>query len=121
MIGFFTARNLLLSPFLSTAVYVQLRGRVRHKFSRLIADHANLMAPYNTLIYMFAAVPAKPFADVRQFPELAPITAQWQMIRDEALKLSCSSGCSSVLSCTPFSFEPRWDWSVWVSLWIGRS
>src|SRR5437868_11894627 len=87
MNGFLTARNLLLALFFSTAAYVQLRGRVRHKLSRLIADHANLMAPYNALIYMFAAVPAKPFADVRQFPELAAIAAQWQTIRDEALKL----------------------------------
>jgi len=87
MNGLFTARNVLLAIFLLTAVYVQLRGRVHHKFSRLIADHANLMAPYNTLMYLFSAVRARPYAEVEQFPELAVLTAQWRMIRDEALKL----------------------------------
>ncbi len=87
MNGLLTARNILIAIFLSTAAYVQLRGRVHHKFSRLFADHANLMAPYNTLMYLFSAVKAQPYADIAQFPELAPVTVQWQMIRDEALKL----------------------------------
>jgi beta-hydroxylase len=73
--------------YLSTVLYVQLRGHVRHKLKRLAADHANVLAPYNTLMYLFSAVPAKPYADVSQFPELQQITAQWQVIRDEALKL----------------------------------
>ena len=30
-------------------LYVQLRGNVRHKLRRLAADHANVLAPYNTL------------------------------------------------------------------------
>jgi beta-hydroxylase len=87
MNGFLIFRNVLIAIFFSSAAYVQLRGRVHHKFSRLFADHANLMAPYNTLMYLFSAVKAKPYADVSQFPELAPVTAQWPMIRDEALKL----------------------------------
>jgi beta-hydroxylase len=87
MNGFLIFRNILIAIFLSSAAYVQLRGRVHHKFSRLFADHANLMAPYNTLMYLFSAVQAKPYADISQFPELAPVTAQWPMIRDEALNL----------------------------------
>ena len=34
-----------------------------------------------------SAVPAKPYADMSQFPELRQVTALWQVIRDEALKL----------------------------------
>src|SRR6478736_4264466 len=87
MNGILTAHNIFLALFLSTAIFVQLRGRVHHKLSRLIADHANLMAPYNTLMYLFSAVEAKPYAEVHQFPELGAITSQWRMIREEALKL----------------------------------
>ncbi len=80
-------RMVVLATFLACVTFVQFRGRVRHKLSRLVADHANLLAPYNTLMYLFSAVKAKPYADMRQFPELREVTEQWQMIRDEALKL----------------------------------
>jgi beta-hydroxylase len=36
---------------------------------------------------MFSAVPNKPFIDVAQFPELKPLTDNWQTLRDEAVKL----------------------------------
>ena len=83
----FSARLWVLMTFLACVTYVQFRGRVRHKFSRLVADHANLLAPYNTLMYLFSAVKAEPYADVRDFPELRQVTEQWQTIRDEALQL----------------------------------
>lgn len=40
-----TPKYFLLLLFLSSAAYVQFRGKVRHKASRLIADHANVLAP----------------------------------------------------------------------------
>ena len=82
-----SARPWVLVTFLACVTYVQFRGRGRHKFSRLVADHANLLAPYNTLMYLFSAVKAKPYADVRDFPALRQVTEQWQTIREEALKL----------------------------------
>ena len=51
-------------------LYVQLRGNVRHKLKRLAADHANVLAPYNTLMYLFSSVRARPYTDIAQFPEL---------------------------------------------------
>jgi beta-hydroxylase len=82
-----TPKYIVLALYLSTIAYVQLRGRVRHKLSRLAADHANVLAPYNTLMYLFSAVPARPFMDMQRFPELAQLTAQWRTIRDEASRL----------------------------------
>ena len=38
-------------------------------------------------MYLFSKVPAKPYADVKQFPELAVLKDNWEMIRDEGLKL----------------------------------
>ena len=45
------------------------------------------MAPYNALMYLFSAVPNRPFVDVSRFPELSPLRDNWQTIREEAVKL----------------------------------
>jgi len=55
-----SVKVLVVAAWLSTVLYVQLRGQVRHKLKRLAADHANVLAPYNTLMYLFSAVRAKP-------------------------------------------------------------
>jgi beta-hydroxylase len=78
---------IVLYLFIASAVYVHYRGRVRHGFFRQLTDHSSLMAPYNTLMYVFSAVPNRPFVDVGRFPELAPLQENWQTIRGEALQL----------------------------------
>jgi beta-hydroxylase len=78
---------IILYVFVASALYVHLRGRVRHKLTKQLADHSTIMAPYNTLMYLFSAVPAKPILDPRQLPELDVLRANWQTIRDEALSL----------------------------------
>lgn len=77
----------ILLTFIATGLYVHFRGRVKHKLFRQLTDHSTLMAPYNALMYLFSSVPAKPYTDVRQFPELAVLKQNWQMIRDEGLRL----------------------------------
>ena len=78
---------IVLYLFIASAVYVHYRGRVRHGFFRQLTDHSSLMAPYNALMYLFSAVPNRPYVDVARFPELAPLSANWQAIREEALAL----------------------------------
>ncbi len=73
--------------YLAWALFVHYRGRERHKFHRQLTDHSTVIAPYNAIMYAFSAVPNRPFIDVARFPELAPLRDNWQMIRDEALKL----------------------------------
>jgi beta-hydroxylase len=73
--------------FASAATYVQMRGRVRMKLRRQIFDHSTFTAPYNALMYWFSAAPNTPFLDLDEFPELRPLADNWQMIRDEALRL----------------------------------
>jgi beta-hydroxylase len=69
------------------ALWVQQRGRERHRFHRQLTDHSTVIAPFNAIMYGFSAVPNKPFVDVAQFPELKPLQENWQTIRDEALSL----------------------------------
>jgi beta-hydroxylase len=68
-------------------MYVHFRGRVRHGFFRQLTDHSTFLAPYNALMYLFSAVPNRPFVDVNQFPELAALRENWRTIRDEASPL----------------------------------
>lgn len=78
---------IVLYVFVASAVCVHYRGRVRHGFLRQFSDHSTLMAPYNCLMYLFSAVPNRPWLDVDDFPELTPLSDNWQTIRDEALAL----------------------------------
>lgn len=80
-------RLLILAAFVVAGVFTHLRGRVRHRIGRQLTDHSTFMAPYNALMYLFSAVPARPFIDLRDFPDLAPLQQHWQTIRDEALRL----------------------------------
>ena len=59
---------------LGSALYVHLRGRERFRFTRQLFNHSTLLAPYNALVFLFSAVPAKAFQDVSRFPELAPLS-----------------------------------------------
>jgi beta-hydroxylase len=83
----FTLKYLLLAAFVASVAYVHFRGRERHRLSRQFADHSTIMAPYNAVMYLFSAVAAKPYADLKHFPELAVLRTNWKIIRDEALKL----------------------------------
>ena len=78
---------IVLYVFIASAVYVHYRGWVRHGFLRQLTDHSSLMAPYNALMYLFSAVPNRPYVDVARFPELAPLRDHWQTIREEAVAL----------------------------------
>ncbi|MEO8631105.1 MAG: aspartyl/asparaginyl beta-hydroxylase domain-containing protein [Betaproteobacteria bacterium] len=80
-------RYLYLLTFILSGLYIHFRGKVRHTFTRQLTDHSTFLAPYNALMYMFSAVPAKPYLNVQDFPELAPLQQNWQIIREEALKL----------------------------------
>lgn len=80
-------RLLILALFVAAGMFTHLRGRVRHRIGRQLTDHSTFMAPYNALMYMFSAVPSRPFIDLREFPELDPLRQHWTTIRDEALRL----------------------------------
>ena len=79
---------IVLYAFIASAVFIHYRGRVRHGFFRQLTDHSSLMAPYNALMYLFSAVPNRPYVDVeRAFRSSRRCRENWQSIRDEALHL----------------------------------
>ncbi len=73
--------------FIISAIYVHYRGKVRHKFFRQLSDHSTFMAPINCFMYMFSAVPNKPYIAVDSIPELQLLQENWELIRTEGLAL----------------------------------
>src|SRR3989442_2319256 len=86
-VNWLAPKFIVVYVFFASMMYVHLRGRVRHRFYRQLTDHSTFLAPYNALMYMFSAVPVRPFVDVNAFPELKPLAENWKTIRDEALQL----------------------------------
>lgn len=78
----------IIAIWLGSIVYVYFRGRVRASFFRTIMDHSAVLAPVNVFMYLFSSVPAKPFIPPSYLPELKVLDDNWELIRDEALKLA---------------------------------
>lgn len=78
---------ILLAGYVGSAAYVHFRGKVRHRLKRQLTDHSTFMAPYNCFVYLFSRVPNRPVQDIARFPELLKLRENWQVIRDEALRL----------------------------------
>src|SRR6476620_9104927 len=95
----------LLYVYIASAIYVHYRGRVRHGFFRQVTDHSTLMAPYNALMYLFSAVPNRPYVEVSAFPELAPLAENWQTIRREAQQLLESGRIRSATTYNDLGFN----------------
>jgi len=83
----FSFKFIILYIYIISAAYTQFRGKVRLKFMRQLINHSTLMAPINALMYLFSAVPNKPYYEVKDFPELTVLADNWQIIRVEAENL----------------------------------
>jgi beta-hydroxylase len=70
-----------------SAAAVHFRGKARLRFSRQLTDHSTFTAPYNALVYLASRAPHRPFLDPDGFPDLKPLAENWQVFRDEGLKL----------------------------------
>jgi len=79
---------IVLYVYIISLAYTQFRGKTRVKFTRQVFDHSFILSPINAVMYLFSSVPTKePFLDMKQFPELALLRDNWQIIREEAQQL----------------------------------
>lgn len=83
----FAPKYVIAALFVVSAVAIHYRGHVRHRFFRQLSDHSTILAPYNVFMYLFSAVPSKPYLDISQFPELTVLQENWRVIREEAVNL----------------------------------
>ena len=81
-------RHWVLIIFIASALYVHLRGKVRFGLVRALTDFTVLLAPFNALMYLFSRAPATAYLDPKRFKELEVLQQNWQVIREEALKLN---------------------------------
>ena len=79
---------IILAIFIASAVYVQRRGKVKHKFLRQFFDHSTLMAPINVIMYWWSKVPTTPYLANEHFPDIKVLEDNWEVIRDEANALA---------------------------------
>ena len=115
-------KYLILGAFLLSVVYVHRRGKVRFSFVRQLFNHSSLLAPYNSLMYLFSAVPSRPLLTEREFPELAPLSENWQMIRDEAFKLRDEGYIRGALKNNDIGFNSffKRGWKRFYLKWYDR-
>ncbi|MBA4151290.1 MAG: lipid A hydroxylase LpxO, partial [Acinetobacter sp.] len=73
---------IILAIFIASAIYVQRRGKVKHKFSRQFFDHSTLMAPINVIMYWWSKVPTTPYLANEHFPDIKALEDNWEVIRD---------------------------------------
>lgn len=109
--------------FIVCALYVQLRGKVRHeKLTRRLTDHSNLLGPVNCLFYGFSALKNQPFYSISHFPELDVLQRHWQVIRDEALALNAKREikASDDLDDLGFNSFFRTGWKRFYLSWYGE-
>ncbi len=70
-----------------SAAAVHFRGKSRLRFSRQLTDHSTFAAPYNALVFLASRAPPRPYLDLDDFPDLKILTENWQVFRDEGLRL----------------------------------
>ncbi len=82
-----SVKFIILYTLIISTIIVHYRGKVRYKFFRQLTDHSTFMAPINMPMYALSGVENRPYINQANFPQLAVLKANWQIIRDEALQL----------------------------------
>ncbi len=117
----FTPKWLAMYAWVATVCYVHFRGQVRHPFFRQVSDHSTIVAPINAVIYAFSSVPRTPLLDLKYVPELKILQDNWQVIRDEAVKLYGIGGIgkSDQLDDLGFNSFFKTGWRRFYFHWYG--
>jgi beta-hydroxylase len=114
-------RLLMLVVFVVSAIYANLRGRVRFGWLRALTDFTVLLAPLNALIYLSSRVRATPFVSLHEFGELDVLREQWQAIRDEAMALDQDGRIRAADGFNDIGFNSffRTGWTRFYLKWYG--
>jgi len=106
----------------SATLFVHFRGRVRFKLSRQLGDHSTYLAPLNALLYLSSRVPARPYLNADDFPQLRPLAENWQTIRDECLALADTGAIKASAGYNDVGFNSffRTGWKRFYLSWYGQ-
>jgi len=78
----------IVALWLVSIGYIYFRGKVRESFFRTALNHSSVLAPVNAFMYLFSAVPARPYIGETGIAGLRALDENWQVIREEALQLA---------------------------------
>ena len=98
-------RHVIFLIFVTSAIYVYFRGKVRFGLVRSLTDYQVLLAPINSLLYLFSKTKAGAFIPVTEFPEMKPIQDNWEIIRDEALALNADGAIAAATGYNDIGFN----------------
>jgi beta-hydroxylase len=114
-------RHWILLAFISSALFIHYRGRDRFELKRAL-DFTVLLAPLNALLVLFSRVPRRAFIDPARFPELRPLEENWQVIRDEAMRLKNAGAIRAATGYNDIGFNSmfRSGWTRFYLTWYGR-
>lgn len=115
-------RWVILLAFIGCAAYTHWCGKVRHGFFRQLSDHSTFMSSINGFVYLFSSVPSTPYLQPSLFPDLAPIRAQWETIRTEAVALHQASKIQAAEKYNDIGFNSffRRGWQRFYLKWYDR-
>ena len=115
-------RHIIFLIFVVSAVFVYFRGKVRFGLVRSLTDYQVLLAPINSLLYIFSKVRAGAFIPVAQFPELQPLQDNWETIRQEALSLNEGGAIAAATGYNDIGFNSffRTGWKRFHLYWYGK-
>ena len=115
-------RHAVFLTFVISAIYVYFRGRVRFGLVRSLTDYQVLLAPINSLLYLFSKTKAGAFIPVADFPEIKPLQDNWQIIRDEALALNADGAIAAATGYNDIGFNSffRTGWKRFHLYWYGK-
>jgi beta-hydroxylase len=112
----------ILGIFIICSIYVQNRGKVPHTtLKRKITDHSNLLSPINCLFYMTSRIKNTPYIDMKNFPELQVLIDNWQIIRDDAMRLHEASQIKASDNKNDLGFNSffKTGWKRFYLKWYG--
>ncbi|CAB3762116.1 aspartyl/asparaginyl beta-hydroxylase domain-containing protein [Paraburkholderia solisilvae] len=98
-------RWIVLAWFVTSATYVFNRGTQRFRFWRQLSDHSTFLAPINIWCYLLSSIRPGPYIEPSWFPELEPLRANWQTIRDEALAVDAAQKIAAAANYTDIGFN----------------
>ena len=115
-------RHIVFIIFVVSAVFVYFRGKVRFGLVRSLTDYQVLLAPINSLLYLFSKVKAGAYIPVGQFPELQPLQDNWETIRQEALSLNEGGAIAAATGYNDIGFNSffRTGWKRFHLYWYGK-
>ena len=122
MVNPMQVRHIVFFIFIASALFVYFRGKVRFGLVRSLMDYQVLLAPINTLLYLFSKVKKGAFIPVEQFPEMQVLQDNWQIIRDEALSLNSDGAIAVATGYNDIGFNSffRTGWKRFHLCWYGK-